>query len=142
MCSASDKKSNNTTEDLRCQEQPTAEISERCTTTAQVLMGSRSVPGRHALQERAVADPGEQAQRGRKGSEQIPTAGIGPYRAGDGPIALHDALRFLVAGTNFAVRATSHCLAFAACDLIPNKTRFTSPTLVGSLQKNTTGNQL
>lgn len=100
-------------------------------------MGSRSVPGRHALQERAVADPGEQAQRRRKGSEQIPPAGIGPYRAGDGPIALHDALSFLVARANFAVRATSRCLAFAACDLIPNKTRLTSPALVGSLRKKT-----
>lgn len=66
----------NSTENLRCQEQSTSpEITEGEITIAQVLAGSKSEPTRHALQERAVADPGEQAQCRRNGSEQIPVQG-------------------------------------------------------------------
>lgn len=121
--------------DVRCQEQPTSpESTQRDITAAQVLAERRSVWGRHALQERAVTDPGEQTQREGSRSEQTPTAGrFGPYRAGEGPVALHDALCLLVAWTDFAVRAASRCLALAATDLIPDEARFTSPALVGSL---------
>lgn len=136
------KKPKQTTVDLRCQEQSTSpESTERDIAVAQVLMESRSVSGRHALQERAVADPGEQAQCKGNRSEQTPVAGrFGPYHAGEGPVALHDALCFLVAWTNFTIRTASHCLALAASDLIPNKARFTSPALVGSLQEKAMGN--
>lgn len=70
---------------------------------------------------------GETAASGSQGREAR------PYRAGDGAVPLHDALCFLVARADFAVRAESPCLALAAGDLIPNKARFTSSALVGSL---------
>lgn len=102
------------------------ELSE----AARVLVESRAVPGRLSrrgqcqTQHRAAETERAHSVAGR----------FGPYRAGEGPVALHDALCLLMAGADLTVGTASHRLAPAATDLIPDKAGFTSTALVGSLQ--------
>lgn len=67
------------------------------------------VGGGKALQERAVADSAEQAQRKGRGNEQTLLPGrFESHRAGEGAVALHDAFCFLMARADLSIRAASH----------------------------------
>lgn len=105
--------------------------------------------GSSAVGSEEARSPGEGSGRPRRASaapgngaspRTAAGGGFGPYHAGDGPVALHHALGFLVARADLAVGAASHRLALAAGDLIPDKAGFTSPALVGSLQERARGN--
>lgn len=62
-----------------------------------------------ALQERAVADPAEQAQcKGRRNEQTLLAGRFESHRAGEGPVTLHDAFCFLVARADLSIRAASH----------------------------------